>query len=153
MLYLQAGTCLHGRATRYLNGTLVTEPDVMLGRAPVGLLSYSASGYILMNSMATEPAFRPQSLTYPAQDNQTDAEWALVGRHTYSYAGPVTIVREDTPTTGALIHGPLVVADVPSMVGSNQSRTYALLEHGAMLQLSVTSANGGVGHLLWKRLI
>jgi hypothetical protein len=136
---------------RYNNGTLVTTPDPMLGAHAIGMLTYSASGYMAMTSMASEPELRPASLTYPAQDNQTDAEWAMVGRHTFSYAGPVTIMREDTPETGSLMHGPLIVADVPSMVSTNQSRSYEMLEGGMMLRLSVTRERGVV-HLLWQRL-
>lgn len=54
--------------------------DRAYGAAPVGVLTYTPEGYMSANIMATEPEFRPAGLTFPFQDNQSDADWALVGK-------------------------------------------------------------------------
>lgn len=61
------------------NGSLVVV-DRAYGAAPVGVLTYTTEGYMSANIMATEPEFRPPGLTFPFQDNQSDADWALVGK-------------------------------------------------------------------------
>lgn len=52
--------------------------------------------------------------TFPFQPEDSDDDWALVGKHSIGYAGPITISR-DIPantTSGQIFHGPLVVANV-----------------------------------------
>jgi hypothetical protein len=62
-------------------------PDAAYGIAPVGILTYSRTGYMSATITATEPAFRP-NLTFPFQPTDADADWALVGKHSIGYAGP-----------------------------------------------------------------
>lgn len=104
---------------------------------------------------ATEPQFRPESLTFPYQANQSDEDWALVGKHTLGYAGPFTFINGSTSSSGTLIHGPLTVGNVPSWVGSNQTRNYTVFaEPGEAVLLNVFSArtDGTIGELWWQKL-
>lgn len=123
-----------------------------LGEHPYGIIVYTDTGFMAMNSMATEPKYRPADLTWPAKEGQSDADWASVGLYTFSYAGPVTDVVEITPTSGNLTHGPLTFAHVPVLVGSLQHREYEVVDNGNLLKLSVRSDNGSVSTLTWRRL-
>ncbi|KAL1641743.1 hypothetical protein SLS61_009976 [Didymella pomorum] len=58
----------------------VPIPDAAYGEAPVGILTYSRTGYMSATITATEPAFRP-NLTFPFQPTDLDSDWALVGKH------------------------------------------------------------------------
>ncbi|ETS75370.1 hypothetical protein PFICI_12314 [Pestalotiopsis fici W106-1] len=142
---------LLNRTTVYPNGTVVIPIDG-LGANAVGIILYTNTGYMSMNSMATEPAYRPTTITFPYQEGQSDADWALVGLHTFSYAGPVTNVVEITPTSGNLTHGPLTFAHVPSLVGSDQNRQYEVLDDGNILRLSARVSSGNTAVLTWQRL-
>jgi hypothetical protein len=133
----------------------VPIPDAAYGAAPVGILTYSKSGFMSATVTATEPAFRP-NLTFPYQDSDSDADWALVGKHSLGYAGPFS-VNEALPankTSGQLFHGPLIVANVPTWVGSQQKRNYTIVREGADTLLRIGSDRGGGyrGVLWWKRL-
>ena len=108
---------------------------------------------------ATEPWLRP-NLTFPFQANDTDADWALVGKHSIGYAGPLRI-SDDIPaneTDGQVFHGPLTVANVPTWVGANQRRNYTVIEReeeGKVAKyLKIGSERGGgyTGVLWWKRV-
>lgn len=104
---------------------------------------------------ATEPQFRPESLTFPFQANQSDEDWALVGKHTLGYAGPFTFINGSTNSSGTLIHGPLTVGNVPAWVGSNQTRNYTVFtESEEVILLNVFSArtDGTIGELWWQKL-
>lgn len=61
------------------NGTEIIG-DRAYGKAPIGILTYTTEGWMSANIVATEPEYRPEGLTFPYQDNQTDADWALVGK-------------------------------------------------------------------------
>jgi hypothetical protein len=122
-----------------------------LGSNPIGILTYHETAYMSATIMASEPDYRPDDLTYPPQSNQTDAEWAEVGRHILCYAGPVS-ASVYTPTTGQLTHGPLTVADAPSMVGTRQLRNYTLIEDENILQIRFDSTDGSSSFLNWRRM-
>lgn len=59
---------------------------------------------------ATAAEYRPLDLTLPTQDNQTDAEWAEVEKHTLAYAGPFYFNDSQTKddSQGQIVHGPLL---------------------------------------------
>jgi len=104
---------------------------------------------------ATDPSLRPFQLTLPAQDNQTDAEWAEVGRHTLAYAGPFYFNESSASAdglTGEIIHGPLLTSTLPSFVGSLQHREFKFTEDGKYLNLIGNLGNGVIDNLKWKRL-
>ncbi|KAJ4357738.1 uncharacterized protein N0V89_002314 [Didymosphaeria variabile] len=147
-----AGTYTLVNTSSTLNN--VPVPDAAYGEAPVGILTYSKSGYMSATIVATEPAFRP-NLTFPYQENDSDADWALIGKHSLGYAGPFS-VNEALPankTGGQLFHGPLVVANVPTWVGTQQKRNYTVIKEGRDTLLRIGSERGGgIGVLWWKRV-
>ena len=108
---------------------------------------------------ATEPEFRP-NVTFPYLESQTDEEWATVGRHSIGYAGPLRLntALPYTKTQGQVFHGPLMVANVPTMVGQEQRRNYTVVdvkEQGKKVRyLRIGSERGGGyrGELWWKKL-
>lgn len=105
---------------------------------------------------ATEPWLRPQELTFPFTANQSDADWALVGKHSIGYAGPLTIsdAIPATPTSGQLFHGPLVAANVPRWVGTKQLRNYTVIHQDGETYLQISSQRDGgyTGQLFWQKL-
>ncbi|KAH6909076.1 Lipocalin-like domain-containing protein [Coprinopsis sp. MPI-PUGE-AT-0042] len=148
-----AGTYRLVNTTSALNGNPI--PDEAYGKAPVGLLMYSAEGWMSATITATEPEFRP-NLTFPYQPNDTDADWAAVGRHSIGYAGPLRLsdAIPANKTNGQVFHGPLVVANVPTWVGQNQRRNYTVIEDGDESYLKIGSERGGgyTGTLWWKKI-
>lgn len=117
-------------------------------------MTYSESGYMSATITATEPEFRPEGLTFPFLDSQSDADWALVGKHGIAYAGPVTIsdTIPATQTQGQIFHGPLIVANVPAWVGNEQRRNYTLFDCGKLLKIDSERGGGYRGVLWWERL-
>lgn len=104
---------------------------------------------------ATEPQLRP-NLTFPFQATDSDADWALVGKHSIGYAGPFR-VNEALPankTSGQVLHGPLTVANVPTWVGTEQRRNYTVVRENGETLLRIGSERGGGyrGVLWWKRI-
>ncbi|ORY58698.1 Lipocalin-like domain-containing protein [Pseudomassariella vexata] len=130
------------------NGTSInTEPQA-------GILTYHKYGYMSANTMSTVPEFRPEGLTWPPQDNQTDLDWATVARHTLGYSGPFSI-NQSTANTGFITHGPLYVADIPSWVGTEQLRPYTLTkgkEETILRFTLINDENGRESNLYWKKL-
>ncbi|KAF6810097.1 hypothetical protein CMUS01_03990 [Colletotrichum musicola] len=143
-------TLLNTSATN--NG--VPVPDKTYGENPVGILTYSKSGYVSATLTSTNPEDRPANLTFPYEDGQSDADWAKVGRHSIGYAGRLQIsdAFPATLTAGQVIHGPLTVANVPSMVGTSARRNYTLFEDGKILLISSQRDGGNRGELWWRRL-
>ncbi|EOA91288.1 hypothetical protein ACJQWK_03769 [Exserohilum turcicum] len=137
----------------------VPIPDATYGEHPVGILIYTASGHMSATLTATEKDLRPP-VQFPFRPNETDAEWALVGKHSIGYAGPFRInpAVPATETDGQLFHGPLTVANVPTMVGQEHRRNYTVVEReedGAIVKyLKIGSERGGGfrGVLWWKRI-
>jgi hypothetical protein len=134
-------------------------PDLPYGKAPVGLLIYTESGFMSATITATEPEFRP-NLTFPYQPNDSDADWALVGKHSIGYAGPYSVNNElpATETEGQIFHGPLTVANVPSWEGQRGKRNYTIVdveekgEKVRYLRIGSERGNGYRGILWWKRV-
>ena len=134
-------------------------PDATYGEKPVGMLLYTASGFMSATITATEKALRP-AVQFPFRANETDADWALVGKHSIGYAGPFRINTElpANATQGQLFHGPLTVANVPTMVGQLHTRNYTVVqleEDGQKVTyLKIGSERGGGyrGVRWWRRL-
>ncbi|KAI4948892.1 hypothetical protein J4E86_008241 [Alternaria arbusti] len=128
-------------------------PDLPYGKAPVGLLIYTESGFMSATITATEPEFRP-NLTFPYQPNDSDADWALVGKHSIG-------VNEELPATeteGQIFHGPLTVANVPTWEGQKGKRNYTIVEveengeEVKYLKIGSERGNGYRGILWWKKV-
>ncbi|KFA69774.1 hypothetical protein S40285_10362 [Stachybotrys chlorohalonatus IBT 40285] len=149
-----AGTYTLLNTTSFFNGQPI--PDAAYGEAPVGIITYSRSGYMSATIAATEAELRPQNLTFPFTEDQSDADWALVGKHTIGYAGPyrVSDAIPATAESGQIFHGPLVVANVPRWVGSSQTRNYTITRQGNETYLQILSRRDGgyTGELFWRRL-
>jgi len=134
-------------------------PDLPYGNNPVGLLIYTESGFMSATITATEPEFRP-NLTFPYQPNDSDADWALVGKHSIGYAGPYSVNEElpATETEGQIFHGPLTVANVPTWEGQKGKRNYTIVEveengeEVKYLKIGSERGNGYRGILWWKKV-
>ncbi|KAF2707948.1 hypothetical protein K504DRAFT_492539 [Pleomassaria siparia CBS 279.74] len=134
----------------------VAIPDASYGTAPVGILMYSAAGYMSATITATENEFRPGNLTFPFLLGQSDLDWALIGKHSIGYAGPLSVntALPATKTNGQVFHGPLVVANVPNMAGATHKRNYTVVERGDGTYLRIGSQREGgyTGELWWKKV-
>lgn len=117
---------------------------------------YSADGYMSATITSTDTEDRPSNLTFPFVEGQSDADWAKVGRHSIGYAGAISINPEvpSNNITGGIFHGPLTVANVPSMVGNVHRRNYTLIEddEGVLLRIDSSRAGGNTGILFWRKL-
>ncbi|CAI6333183.1 unnamed protein product [Periconia digitata] len=149
-----AGTYTLLNTSSTLNGTAV--PDLAYGEAPIGLITYTAAGYMSATLAATEPDLRPANLTFPFQASDPDSLWALVGKHSLAYAGPfrVSDAIPANETHGQIFHGPLVVANVPAWVGSSQRRNYSVIDEGGERYLRIESRRdaGNEGVLWWRKV-
>lgn len=133
------------------NGTINPGSGQATGAHPAGLIIYTPTGYMSADIMSTTPEDRPEGIKYPAQAGDSDHDWALVGRHTFSYAGNFS-VQPWNETHGNLTHGPLGYALVPSMVGTNQSRNYTFYEGNNILRLQARNETSKTtGSLFWRR--
>ncbi|KAI6348605.1 hypothetical protein MCOR25_010764 [Pyricularia grisea] len=147
-----AGTYMLLNTSTTLNG--VPVPDEAYGSNPSGQLIYTASGFMSATITSTDPEDRPQSLTFPPAEGQSDADWANVAKHALCYAGPFSI-NEAVPltaTSGGVFHGPLTVAHVPSWVGRRQERNFTTYENGSLLLITSRRDGGNEGKLWWKRI-
>ncbi|CZT00751.1 uncharacterized protein RAG0_08664 [Rhynchosporium agropyri] len=132
----------------------VPVPDAVYGSNPVGILTYSKSGFMSATLTSTDVENRPTNLTFPFKEGQTDVDWAKVGRHSIGYAGRLQISTAipATRTHGQVIHGPLTVANVPSMAGASHIRNYTLYENGKLLLIASQRDSRNRGELWWRRL-
>lgn len=119
----------------------VKDPS-LLGSSPVSILTYTPWGYVSANLMAGESDAKtiPIKVGWPPKSNDSDTDWALVGRSALAYTGPFRL-NESVPaneTQGQIIHGPLTVVSVPSMLGTTITRDYKVYnrEDGIYLHLS-----------------
>lgn len=138
----------------FLNGVEVA--DAVYGSAPEGTIIYTANGFMSATITSTDPEDRPANLTFPYQDGQSDADWAAVGRHSIGYSGPFSVnpAVPSNNVTGGVLHGPLTVANVPSMVENTQARNYTLIEddEGVVLRIDSRRDGGNTGVLFFRRL-
>ncbi|KAK3363977.1 Lipocalin-like domain-containing protein [Lasiosphaeria hispida] len=150
-----AGTYSLINSTVWRNGTL-QEPSSW-GAAPVGLLTYTRWGYMSANMAATEKDVRPQNISWPPKETDPVGDWALVGKHAMSYAGLFSL-NQSVPATkykGQLLHGPMIAASVPAMVGAIQRRNYNVYERddGTYLMVSVPNKDVTVRSEIWWRRV
>ncbi|KAH6849675.1 Lipocalin-like domain-containing protein [Chaetomium sp. MPI-CAGE-AT-0009] len=149
-----AGTYSLINSTAWRNGTQLPSS---WGSNPVGLLTYTRYGYMAANMAATDENLRPVNISWPAKDTDADEDWALVGKHAMSYAGLFSI-SPSVPATkysGQLLHGPMIAASVPAMVGSTSKRNYVVYEReeATYLLVSIPSDDPTVrSEIWWKRV-
>jgi hypothetical protein len=124
-----------------------------LGNHSAGLLIYAPLGYVSVNIWSTEPGAIPAPA--PA-DNYTDADWALIGHHTLSYAGALQLWEGSNETTGTLTHGPLVMSSLPEWVVTNQTRNYTVSpnaheERDVLMLWAENIENDIISRIYWAR--
>ncbi|KAL7625267.1 hypothetical protein AAE478_004483 [Parahypoxylon ruwenzoriense] len=147
------GTWLYINRTSWNDdGTVSTDPDPGLGKSPVGMLTYDALGYMSANFMSSRPEDRPEGIDTPPTDSQPQAEWALVGKHTLSYAGPWYVSETtDVVEKGQITHGPTRIAWLPSWVGIELQKNYTLFDGGETMRFIAKTADGKRGEMYFER--
>ena len=161
-----------------MNG--VSVPDLAFGEDPVGLLTYTPSGFMSLNIAASkhilrtqiwtrlkyssaQSQYRPANLTFPYNETDSKQDWALVGQHTLSYAGPWSVSHDDSTTekSGSMVHGPIWVANVPKWTGIEEHSNYSVHETKSsegfpkgtkLLRMESKWDNGNEGVLWWRRV-
>ena len=106
---------------------------------------------------STDPATRPEHLRWPPSANDSDADWALIGRSVLSYTTPFHI-NEDLPASevhGQIMHGPIEIASAPYLVGTVLIRNYTAMrrdgEEYLMLQ-ALSDNKDSKSDILWRRI-
>ncbi|KAK8091255.1 hypothetical protein PG994_000760 [Apiospora phragmitis] len=138
-----------------INDGVPTFPSLTWGAAPEGVIIYTASGWVSAAIVATEARWRPTAKPHTA------ADLAVIANHSLAYTGPYAVnasytppVGED-PKLGQVVHGPLVVAEDPSIVGTTFMRGFRLWEEGEVLELVLRSSNASSNTsstLFWERV-
>ncbi|KAF2676977.1 hypothetical protein K458DRAFT_492152 [Lentithecium fluviatile CBS 122367] len=127
-----------------LNGVPKPPEEPGYGHHPTGQILYTPT-HMSANIMSTDRAHRPASLAWPANTTEKLQNWAIVGRTTLHYAGPLTALEGSGDKNGRLIHGPLTVSNRPSWDGTPQERNYTLTEEEVTVE--------GEGGEVRKRLV
>ncbi|KAI1655625.1 Lipocalin-like domain-containing protein [Daldinia decipiens] len=148
------GTWLYLNVTSYFdNGTVSHDPDPALGQFPVGMLTYNTAGWMSANFVSSKPEDRPEDIDTGAPDVGTDAEWALIGKHTLAYAGPWYVSETtDDVEVGQITHGPTKIAWLPTWVGIELQKNYTLLEDNTMMRFRSRTQDSKNGDMFFKRL-
>lgn len=117
---------------------------------------YDANGY-MSASMTTTDAdqYPPNRSPLP----MTQEDYVLIGQHTLVYAGELHVVWENSSATvGRLTHGPVIMTNKPSWLGTSMIRNYVVIEGGEefggrnLLRLwSRDEAKDIVSNIYWVR--
>lgn len=100
---------------------------------------------------------RPPHLLWPPSANDSDADWARIGRSIMSYTARFHISK-DVPASqvhGQVLHGPIDVANVPSLVGTTLVRNYTVgrRDGDEYLLLQDLNDKGTLrSDILWRRI-
>lgn len=160
--YLAGVWSLLNITTIHTNGT-IRPPNSSgggTGANPVGLIQYTTSGWMAANIMSSTPSHRPTNITYPGLPTDSDADWAKVGKHIVSYAGPFSVTPWADGKNGNLTHGPLYFAQMPNWVGNRVPRNYTVVpakggkgrkREDDQLRVWAVDAEGWATNLYWKR--
>jgi hypothetical protein len=120
------------------------------GTAPAGVLEYTSTGYMSTILIATTPDLRPKGLIIPAEPDQSNTSWEIIGQRTLAYAGPFQFNNAFSGTNathGQIVHGPLLSSTLPSYMGSFQHRNYTFYDDVETLNLSADLGEGIVADL------
>ena len=111
--------------------------------------------------ISTTPSHRPLGITYPGNaTSDPEHDWALIGLHTLSYAGPFSLSKTqvDSPKGGPgrrvsweVVNGPLEVAGVPRWMGISMRRNFTVQKEGGREVLWLGIVDGRVSVDLWFR--
>lgn len=125
---------------------------------------YNPSGHFSSIVGPTDPKYRPEGLGWPAQPGQSDAQWALIGKHCVAYTGrfrfdgsvQVQDVNGDSALEGQIVHGPLDVATMPALEGMELRRDFTLLlgneGKATLLNLRGGESRGSSVNWWWERV-
>ncbi|KAI2603668.1 hypothetical protein GGR54DRAFT_633646 [Hypoxylon sp. NC1633] len=149
-----SGSWLYLNKTSFFdNGTISPTEDAVLGSNPVGMLTYNAAGYMAANFMSSRPEDRPANIDTDVLTDGTDAEWALIGRHTLAYAGPWRVsITTDRVETGQIMHGPTRIAWLPSWVDIELMKNYTLFDEGQVMLFRSIAIDGLASEMFFRRL-
>jgi hypothetical protein len=122
-----------------------------------GIITYTTRGYISVIMTSANSTLRPPHLLWPPSPSDLDADWALIGRSIMSYTTRFQI-NKDLPASrvhGQVLHGPINVANVPSLVGTTLVRNYTV-DHRDGHEYLLLQAPGDKGasrsDILWRRI-
>lgn len=144
--------CVNSTLRVDLDGNI--KPRDNFGRHPVGQIIYDPAGYMSASISSTDPEHIPPTRD---PDEATDADRALMSKHSLAYSGQLHVEWENsTATVGRLIHGPLVMSSHTSWLRTNQSRNYILTKNATetpgrdILHLWLKGSDG-TANLYWVR--
>jgi hypothetical protein len=106
------------------------------------------------NLVTTDGTQRPLNINWPPREGDSNADWALAGKGALAYAGLFSVNETSTKNKGVLLHGPMIAASVPAMVGDTQVRHFEVHERddGTYLLLYILGETSR-GDIWWKRLV
>ena len=138
-----------------VNGTAQTPTSPLDGP---GIITYTPWGQMSANMVDADPMVRPTNISWPPKETDSDSDWVMVGRHAMASAGPFRLAESPPPTprAGQVLHGPIAVASVPSLVGTTFARNYSLHTRagdGTYLRIHVLSAaQSSEIEIWWKKI-
>ena len=122
------------------------------------MTTYTESGYltvIITANDTTEADVQPKDLFLPANPEDSDERWALVGKHSLAFGGPFTLDVHHSygdNWSGVLNSGPFIAATLPSSVGVSGSSNYSIHEDGQTLRLLIDLGGGAIRDAWFKKL-
>ncbi|KAK3314596.1 hypothetical protein B0H66DRAFT_641960 [Apodospora peruviana] len=153
-----AGSYALVNTTRYTLNPNGTETFLSFENKTTGIITYTTRGIISV--IMTNPTNRPEHLLWPPAANDSDADWALIGRSIMSYTTRFHIGKEMPATSpgirqGQILHGPIDVANVPSLVGTTLAREYTMSRRDGDEYLLLQALNPEAtsrNDILWRRI-
>lgn len=99
----------------------------------IGRLTYTPGGQVSAITANTNPATRPLNLGWPPRASDSIDDWALVGKSSFCFAGPFTVLSVEndhgtsaTEVKGLIVHGPMQVTSLPSFMGVSEFRNFTI---------------------------
>jgi hypothetical protein len=109
--------------------------------------------------MASTNSSQQPTGIYPYQKGDDIEPWSLLGIHSLCYSGPFSFTgRNEVPgkMQGEILHGPVIMSNIPDWVGSDQLRNFTIFEEGEdkwSLRLRITNETTAVqGDIWWTRI-
>jgi hypothetical protein len=118
-----------------------------------GILIYHEQGFMSANTASSIP----EDIAPVRPGGPTAEDLILIGNHTISYAGVLSVKEGSNETHGTLTHGPLFMATIPSWRDRNMTRNYIIIkgdyEGRDVLHLWLRNeADDSIANIHWARL-